>query len=147
MSHRIDHRTPEFTFHTKGRIVNGVLETDPIPLLRHAMRQIETLTERRLRDARFRLTLGESAKGIMAGYEPLTSWWSVNAKSPGSDIGRYSPASLYRAAHKYADGYPDPKTGKATAISTAYNITAVRALIVHPNQGRTQLASARAKKK
>lgn len=147
MSHRVDHRAAELSFHTKGRIVNGVLETDPIPNFRQAMRQIEIMTERTMRDVRFRLKLDESAVGLMAGYENLASWWNVNSKSSGATVGRYSAPQLYQAAFRYADGYPDPKTGKATAISTAYNITAVRALIVHPNRTRTQLASASAKKK
>ncbi|MFT4025568.1 MAG: hypothetical protein QM676_02010 [Novosphingobium sp.] len=142
MSHRIDPRATDYMFRTSGRIVNGVLETAPMPLFRQTMRQIEIRTERRMRDARFRIALdGNNPTGIMSGYEPIDTWWSVTGKGPGSDPGRYSPAGLYRAALKYADGYPDPATGKATAISVAYKIKAVRALIVHPEQGRAQVAA------
>jgi hypothetical protein len=142
MSHRIDDRATDFTFHTHGRIVDGVLTTEPIPMFRMAMRQIEILGERRMRDARFRIKLGpEAAEGVMAGYEPIETWWNMNSKSPGSDPGRYSPAALYRAALRYADGYPDPKTGRATAISTAYQIKAVRALIVHPGRSPQVVAT------
>jgi hypothetical protein len=135
MSHRIDPRATDFLLHTRGRIVDGVLTTEPIPNFRMTMRQVEILGERRMRDARFRIKLGpESAEGMMAGYEPLDTWWNIFSKCPGSDPGRYSPGGIYRAALRYADGYPDPKTGRATAISTAYQIKAVRALIVHPGQ-------------
>ena len=106
--------------------------------------QVEILSERRMRDARFRIKLGpESAEGLMSGYEPIDTWWSVFSKSPGSDPGRYSPAAIYRAALRYADGYPDPKTGQATAISSAYQIKAVRALIVHPGVQQQQVVAAK----
>lgn len=141
MSHRIDPRATDYMFRTTGRIVNGVLETAPLPLFRQTMRQIEIRTERRMRDARFRIALdGNNPSGYMAGYEPVETWWSVTGKGPGSDPGRYSPAALYRAALKYADGYPDPATGQATAISVAYKIKAVRAMIVHPEAGHAQVA-------
>jgi hypothetical protein len=143
MSHRIDSRAPELAFSTRGRIVDGVLTTDPMPQLRMAMRQIEILTERRMKGARFQLKLGpESATGLLGGYEPIENWWSTQSKSPGSDVGRYSSAALYRAALRYADGYPDPATGKATAISVAYRINAVRAMIVHPDGPKTRVAAA-----
>jgi hypothetical protein len=144
MSHRIDPRATDYVLHTRGRIENGVLITEPMPNFRMTMRQVEILSERRMRDARFRIKLGpESAEGLMSGYEPIDTWWSVFSKSPGSDPGRYSPAAIYRAALRYADGYPDPKTGQATAISSAYQIKAVRALIVHPGVQQQQVVAAK----
>jgi hypothetical protein len=41
-----------------------------------------------------------------------------------------------QAVHRYADGYPDPATGKCTAISTAFDIEAVPAFIIHPEEAR-----------
>ena len=94
-------------------------------------------------DARFQLKLGaDGAAGLLGGYEKLDTWWNIQSKSPGGDVGRYSAPHLYRAAIRYADGYPDPATGKATAISVAYKINAVRALIVQPGGTKTRVAAA-----
>jgi hypothetical protein len=45
--------------------------------------------------------------------------------------------SIYVAAHEIADGYPDPKTGKCSALSSAFNFTAVAAFIIHPDVRQT----------
>jgi hypothetical protein len=132
MSHRIDERFPQYILKTRGRIVDGVLITDPIPLARFPMLQIELPDERRIRDFTLRLKLTpDGAEGLLGGYEELASWWNMHSKGPGSDIGKYSPGLLYKALHRYADAYPDPSTGQYTAISVAYQVSAVRALIVH----------------
>ena len=98
--------------------------------------QIQMIEERHIHDLTLRLKLTPSgAEGFLAGgYEDLATWWNNHSKSPGSDVGKYSPAALYRAVHRYADGYPDPVTGQPTAISVAYQVSAVRALIVHSDQ-------------
>jgi len=135
MSHRIDERFPQYVLKTHGRIVDGVLITDPIPMARLPLIQIQIIEERRIRDLTLRLKLTPSgAEGLLGGYEDLAAWWNNHSKSPGSDVGKYSPAALYRAAHRYADGYPDSVTGQPTAISVAYQVSAVRALIVHSAQ-------------
>jgi len=138
MSHRIDERFPQYILRTHGKIVEGVLISDPIPEARLPMLQIQIPGERHIRDLTLRLKLtANGAEGLVGGYEDLASWWNMHSKSPGSDVGKYSPAALYRAVHRYADGYPDPETGQATAISVAYQVSAVRALIVHSTgQGR-----------
>jgi hypothetical protein len=133
MSHRIDERFPQFMLKTHGKIVDGVLITDPIPFARLPLVQIQMTGERDIRDFSLRLKLTPTgADGLLGGYELLDSWWNNHSKSPGSDPGLYSPAGLYRALYRYGDGYPDPATGKPTAISVAYQVSAVRALIVHP---------------
>jgi hypothetical protein len=144
MSHRIDDRFPQYVVKTHGMIVDGVLITDPIPLVRMPLIQIQIMAERRMHDMSLRLKLKpDGAQGLMAGYENLDSWWNVEAKSPASDIGRYSPALLYKAAHRYADGYPDPKTHQCTAISTVYDMSAVRAFIVRGSKEQPRIAMAR----
>ena len=133
MSHRIDERFPQFMLKTHGKIVDGVLVTDPIPFARLPLVQIQMTGERDIRDLRLRLKLtATGADGLLGGYEQLDSWWNNHSKSPGSDPGQYSPAGVYRALYRYGDGYPDAATGKPTAISVAYQVSAVRALIVHP---------------
>jgi hypothetical protein len=134
ISHRIDERYPQYMFKTHGRIVDGVLITDPIPVARLPLLQIQIPDERHIHDLTLRLKLtANGAEGLLGGYEELATWWNVHSKSPGSDVGKYSPTALYKAAHRYADGYPDPATGQFTAISVAYQVSAVRALIVHPD--------------
>jgi hypothetical protein len=143
LSHRIDHRATQYMFKANGRIVDGELITEPMPDFRMTLVQVQMLGERVMRSARFRLKLDENgAAGLMGGYEPIDTWWNIFSKCPGSDPGRYSAPLVYRALLRYADGYPDPKTGEATAISVAYRVSAVRALIVHENAGKTQFASA-----
>jgi hypothetical protein len=46
-------------------------------------------------------------------------------------------------AHKLADGYPDPKTGECTMISSAFDITAYAAFIVHPKTAKEMRTSQR----
>jgi len=36
----------------------------------------------------------------------------------------------YYALHEYADGHPDPETGKCTSISTQYRIKAIPTFVV-----------------
>jgi hypothetical protein len=129
MSHRIDTRFPQFTLKAHGRIIDGVLMTDAIPVARVAQRG----SERDFRDLTLRLKLGPNgAEGIIAGYESVATWWNAQSKGVAADISKFSPAGLYRALHRYADGYPDPATGECTGISVAFKIRAVRALIAHP---------------
>jgi hypothetical protein len=44
---------------------------------------------------------------------------------------------MWAALTQNADGYPDPQTGKCTAISTALNVEAVPAFIVHRKEEQT----------
>ena len=143
MSHRIDDRFPQYMARTHGKIVDGVLITDPIPFARMPVVQIQLLGERRMHDMVLRIKLtGDNVDGLLAGYEDLDRWWNLESKSPASDIGKYSPALLYKAAHRYADGYPDPNTHQCTAISTTYRVSAVRALIVHTPKDQSRIAGA-----
>ena len=134
ISNRVDERFPQFMFKTRGKIVDGVLTTEPIPLARLPLNVIQIPGERQIHDLRLRLKLSANgAEGFLGGYENLNAWWAMHSKGPGvgSDIGSFSPAGLYRAARRYADGIPDPATGECGAISVTYKVSAVRALIVH----------------
>ena len=48
--------------------------------------------------------------------------------------GKLSELSLYRELRRLADGYPDPKTGQMTAISSALNVKFTQVYIAHPPQ-------------
>lgn len=133
---RIDERHTRYMHVTEGRIVDGVLMTDPIPDAWLPIYWIQTPAERLVRDMRLRLQLTPTgAEGFLGGYEDLKIWWSNHSRGIGGSagsVGPFSNAWYYRAAHRYADGYPDAKSGQCTAISAAYRINAVRALIAHP---------------
>ena len=146
LSQRIDERFPKYTLHTQGKIVDGVLITDPIPdaLLPRSSERI--IGDRELRDMRLRLRLTpDGAEGMLGGFDNIAFWYNIHSKGVVSEVGKYSSAALYRALHRYADGYPDPQTGQCAFISATYKVTAVRAIIVHPSkkdQDRARLASA-----
>lgn len=133
---RIDERYTRYMYETKGSITDGVLTTEPIQEAWFPIYWITTPAERLVRDMRLRLTLTKNgAEGILGGYEDLKIWWSAHSRGMGgaaASVGPHSNAWYYRAAHRYADGYPDPESGQCTAISAAYQINAVRALIAHP---------------
>lgn len=137
ISHRVDARFPDYTFKTRGKILDGVLTTEPISLARFPLYIVQITGERQIRDMRLRLQLTPNgAEGHVGGYESIDTWWAMHSKGPGvgSDVGAFSPAGLYRAARRYADGYPDPTSGECTAISVTYKVSAVRALIVHGDE-------------
>ncbi len=145
LTQRVDTRLPEYFSSAHGKIVDGVLITEPIPLARLPLRWIALTGERRIRDLRLRIPLdGPEPKGILAGYEDLKTWWNMQkAHIIALPASKQSPASEYRAAHRYADGFPDPATGQCTAISAAYRINTVRAFIVHPTTPGQRMTVAR----
>lgn len=132
---RIDVRYTKYTSETHGKIVNGVLTTDPVDQY-FAVWTVQTPAERYMRGMRYQLTLNPTgAKGLAAGYEDLRYWWMNYAQSYqiGVDaLGMWDPPALYEAANRLADGYLDPTTGRCTAISFAYDTELVRANIVMP---------------
>jgi hypothetical protein len=120
---------PLFHAETKGRIVDGVLTTDPVNI-----RIRDDRGDYDLRGARLRVTVeGGKAAGILAGYYDTDAFWDSWSKRSNQqrELGFSCPA-LHAALHRLADGYKDPKTGRCTAISAVFNITAVTAFVVRP---------------
>lgn len=129
MSHRVDELFPEFILKTTGSIVGGVLRTDPIPLARMPI-IYRHIAERHIRDMRLELTLTpDGAEGLLGGYEDIGRMWDYISKHI-AEASRYSSAGLYRALLRNADAYPDAQ-GNYSAISAAYSVKAVRAMIIH----------------
>jgi hypothetical protein len=140
LSQRIDTRYPQYNMRTTGRIVDGVLITDPIPeaLMPHSSQR--KLADRDMRDMTLRLKLTEDgAEGILAGYDNWRHLWNTHSKRVTAELNKMSSPTIYRRFMKYADGYPDAN-GQCTHISAAYRVTAVRATIVHPNQPNLRVA-------
>lgn len=145
LTQRIDSRFPDYSSSMRGRIVDGVLVTEPDPsaVSRLPIRWIAKIAERRIRDLQLRIPLsGSWPEGLLAGYEDTKIWW--NSQKPhhiAMPAAQNSPPSQYRALMRYADGYPDPKTGQCTAISAAYRIKTVRAFIAHPGGAQPRIAA------
>ncbi|WP_129782419.1 hypothetical protein [Peristeroidobacter soli] len=130
----IDERWGAFAQSTwTGKIVNGVLITDPADLVMPTAMSFGTTANHELRGVRFKLTLTpESAKGFMAGYAGVDDFirhLNVSSATAIQSYGQLSSPSLYRAMHRLADGYPDPKTGEMTAISSALEVEFTRVFL------------------
>jgi len=146
------HPAPRFQAETRGKIVGGVLTTEPVeirfPNIVNAM-----YVDRTLQEARLQLTLTEGGKleGYLAGYSPVENVYDANiafrnAKaasgepSPlqrriGSAFGKagamgYTCEGIYHALYEHADSHRDPETGRCRSISTQYRIEAIPAFVV-----------------
>ena len=159
------HREPHFFGGTtRGRIVDGILRSEPvevrIPLDVNAM-----YIDRVLLDARLEVTLSEDGvlKGYLAGYSPIADHYDMEIgfrdarvdtgenselspfrRRQAAGVGKtgaigYTCEGVYHAYYEHADGHPDPETGKCTTISTQYRIEAIPAFVVEKNpvQDRT----------
>lgn len=131
-----------YKYTTHGKIVDGVLTTDPIDA-RFPFFGNLTHAEHHIRGMRLRLELasdGKGATGLVAGYYDIDTWWNYLSKLGYVSVaGRFDCPALYEAAHRLADGYPDPKTGQCTALSSAFKIEAVAAFVIHSEGGKAAL--------
>ena len=138
-SYRIDmaNGKPRYASTLKGRIKDGVLTTDAgdvnLPFYGNY-----TYMNQRIRDFRLRMEIGAdgtAGKGTAAGYYDVDQLlFYVGGIGPIHSSGMANCPAIYVAAHELADGYPDPKTGKCTALSSAFNFAVVSAFIVHPGR-------------
>ena len=104
-----------------------------------------TYMNQEIKDMRLRLELsddGAKARGMAAGYYGVDQLiFYIGGLGPISSTAISNCPSIYVAAHELADGYPDPQTGKCTALSSAYNFSAVAAFVVHPNTNEQTAAA------
>ena len=137
---RIDLRWgKEYVSQLKGKIVDGVLTTDPVDrvMLPWGV-TFGTSGYHVFRGFQLKLKLDpEAAEGLMAGYvdvkqfnHHLNTSWSTHHHS----YGQLSSPSQYKAMMRLADGYPDPKTGKNTAISSAVKVKFTQVYVQKPEQ-------------
>lgn len=131
-----------FIHEFKGKIVDGVLTTEPADyVMPWSIIGTAGFTgdERWLRDSRLRLKVtADGAEGLLAGYQDVDTWWKAYAKRSSGGFGEFikgSPPSIWAALYRLADAYPDPKTGKNTAISMAEAVQFSRAEVSNlPNE-------------
>ena len=120
---RIDTRWGKrFIQRYRGRIVDGVLETEPGELA-FPWSVFGVVADHFLRGARFKLKLTPNgAEGLIGGYADIETWYLQLMRSQSThcqSYGQLSSASLYKAMRRLADGYPDTATGANTSISSA----------------------------
>ena len=134
---------PEWRATTKGRIQKGVLTIDPVDVRLYQPQYLGAPAEYYLRGTHLALTLNEdgTAKGMLAGYFDIAAAFKLEYRGGGEALRGapwgYTCPAMWAALTQNADGYPDPKTGKCTAISTALNVEAVPAFIVHRRDEQT----------
>ena len=120
---------------SKGRLQDGVLTTEPVDA-HLPYRTNNHQGELYIKGMRMELrpAAAGAVKGMMAGYYDLENFWDFMRKIAYlAVVEKFSCPALYVAAHELADGYPDPKTGQCTALSSAFTFEAIPAFIIHPN--------------
>ncbi len=143
---RIDLRWgKEYIARTQGKIVDGVLITEPIDQFRLPWGvTFNTNGYQVFRGMQLQLQLEpQSAEGLLAGYVDVSKFnhhlntsWSTHHQS----YGQLSSPSEYLAMKELADGYPDPETGVNTAISSALRVKFVQAFIQRPDEEMVKVA-------
>jgi hypothetical protein len=126
---------PMFADSLKGSIKDGVLTTErgdvAIPFYGNY-----TYMHPVVKDMALRLEIspdGQTANGSVTGYYDAERYlYYLLGQGGAATIHGDSCPALYDAFHKYADGYPDPKTGECTMVSSAFDLTAFAAFVVHP---------------
>jgi len=126
---------PRLQARVRGSIVDGVLTTEPFDVRLSFKEQIVD-TVRELRGARLRATLrsdGSIEGGFYGYYDIASAWDSIRQMTEaGAMFTGFSCPAVHSALQRYADGFPDPKSGRNTAISTALGFAGVRAHVIHP---------------
>jgi hypothetical protein len=143
---------PRFRSETHGRIVNGVLITEPVNVRFHWLVAGMHL-ERPLSHARIQAKFNAKGglDGYLAGYTPVEAMYNLNYafRDARDDTGTLVPPvrreflsvlgndvmgrtchGAYAALNRLADGDRDPRTGRCTSVSTQYWIRAVPAFVV-----------------
>ncbi len=116
-----------------GRIKDGVLTTDHFDM--NMLGDPFWIQEFHFKEARLRLRIAPdgSLKGMLGGYHAwFPFYWQYGSEGWGVDAtNNVDLPGFYYALKNAADAYPDPKTGQNTAISSAWQIEAVPAFVVH----------------
>jgi hypothetical protein len=78
---------------------------------------------------------GRTAKGMVYGYYDLEEFvYHVVGSGAVISTAGFSCPAFAEAARRLADGYPDPQTGKCTALSSAFRFDAYAAFVLKPGE-------------
>jgi hypothetical protein len=141
---RIDENTPQYNYRAKGKIIKGVLYTEPMDVVMPMSQTTIGPEERAYKGLRMRLNLTDKgAEGLWAAYVDTGYWWTHMTKWAAviTPVIPMSGPATYQAMKKLADGDKDPQTGVCSSISAAYNVKWTPAYIVHP-AGNAQTTAA-----
>ncbi len=128
--------------HWQGKIVNGVLTTEPRNFV-YPWASLGVAVDEFMYAGRFQLKLTPTtASGLIGGYADIASWYrqSNQESTHHQAYGALSSPSVWKALHQLADAYPDPKTGANTAISGALRAEFVQVFIIHPSNPALEAA-------
>lgn len=128
---RIDQGLSHAVQRAKGKIVDGVLITDPIEL-ELPFFMVSARGSVQLHDMRMRLQLGDvQASGLIGGYSDIERWYNFFTRSIATSdfLGAVSGPTIYQGLRRFADGRKDPRTGQCQAISTAYSVKFTRVFV------------------
>ena len=127
---------PRYGDKLKGSIKNGLLTTERGDV-RLPYYGLYNFFHAPIKDMGLKLQIGADGKiaeGQITGYYDLEQWlYFVNGTAVSVVTGWFSCPAFNTAARQLADGYPDPATGKCTALSSAFNIRAYAAFVQHPD--------------
>lgn len=133
------HENPRWRHVAKGKIVDGVITTEPIDLVLNMEWAVGgergAKEEYDMRRARFRLELQPDGKikGLMGAYQDIDNVYSLfrTVGAGVSAVAGVDCAAEYKTLEAMADAYPD-ETGQCRAVSLAYDVVGVPAFILHP---------------
>jgi hypothetical protein len=141
------HDDPQYRAVAQGRMVDGVITTDPVDIRLKYRSAGYVDTDFYIRGARLELKPQPDGgiKGEIGGYYDVETLYDGFIRQPQvvtSVLLAYSCPAVYEALNKLADGYPDSKTGQCSAISTAFRVEAIPAFVIHPKDTKTKTAAA-----
>lgn len=125
---------PTMVGKARGRIRDGVLTTDPFTLKVRAVEQIVN-GSRTFLDARLKASFKDDViEGEIFGYQLVSGIVGQLAQSAqvGSNLTGFSCPAVIASLNRHADGFPDPKTGRNTAISSAFMFYGAAAFPIRP---------------
>lgn len=130
----MDGDKPRYGGSLKGTIRNGILTTErgDVSLPFYGNR---TFMHPLIKDMGLRLEIardGATAHGTVTGYYNVEAFLHYIGGMVGHTSSAADCPAMYRAAHELADGYPNPETGQCTFLSTAFEVGAHAAFIIHP---------------
>jgi len=136
-SQRVDYRWGESLIrYTAGRIEDGVLITDPIEQVVIPWMNLGVPSVHIINDMQFRLELSPGgANGIIGGYADVDAYYKQLIRNDSThhlSNGQISGISLYKALRRLADAYPDPETGKNTAVSMSLDVKMAQVFVINP---------------
>ena len=131
---------PRYGDSAKGSIKNGVIETKAADV-RLPYYGNYNFMHPIIKDMHLHLTPtadGTKAHGMVAGYYSLADFqYYIGGLGGVVPVNGIDCPSVVQEAARLADGYPDPKTGQCTALSSAFDLEAYAAFVRHPKTERT----------